>query len=334
MSNKGFFIISLDFELFWGVRDKRKIKDYKENILGVRTVIPRLLEIFNKYDIRATFAVVGFLFAKNKEELIACSPEMLPDYVNPRLSPYGDYMKTVGESADTDPFHYGPDMIDLIRKYPQHEIATHTYSHYYCLEAGQTETEFRQDLSSAIMIGLKNNVEFRSIVFPRNQCNEDYLLICLENGIKSYRGETPAWFSATKKTMRLLFIKKAFRFIDSYLNISGHNTFDLEKISAKKPYNLPGSRFLYPSERKNTFSKIRVARIKKSMTYAAKRNVVYHLWWHPHNFGKNVDSNLKMIEEILNHYTFLHQKYNFTSLNMKGISEYIDEISDKQNLLK
>ena len=329
MSNKGFFIISLDFELFWGVRDKRKIKDYKENILGVRTVIPRLLEIFNKYDISATFAVVGFLFAKNKEELIACSPEILPDYVNPRLSPYGDYMKTVGESAETDPFHFGLDMIDLIKKYPQYEIATHTYSHYYCLEAGQTEIEFRQDLSSAIIIGLKNNVEYKSIVFPRNQCNEDYLLICLANGIKSFRGETPTWFSGTKKIRRLLFLKKALKFIDSYLNISGHNTFDIEKISAKKPYNLQGSRFLYPSERKNTFSKIKVARIKKSMTFAAKRNLVYHLWWHPHNFGKNVDSNLNMIEEILNHYAFLNKKYNFTSLNMKGLSEYIDEISDK-----
>src|SRR5450631_2733915 len=32
----GAFVISLDFELMWGVRDKRTIADYGRNILGVR----------------------------------------------------------------------------------------------------------------------------------------------------------------------------------------------------------------------------------------------------------------------------------------------------------
>lgn len=34
----GAFVISLDFELMWGVRDKRTIADYGRNILGVRRV--------------------------------------------------------------------------------------------------------------------------------------------------------------------------------------------------------------------------------------------------------------------------------------------------------
>jgi hypothetical protein len=66
------------------------------------------------------------------------------------------------------------------------------------------------------------------------------------------------------------------------------------------------------------------------MSYAAKRNLVYHLWWHPHNFGKNLDSNLNMLTEILNHYTYLNKKYNFTSLNMKGLSDIIDGLPVKQ----
>ena len=35
----GALVISLDFELLWGVRDKRTIADYGPNILGVRKAV-------------------------------------------------------------------------------------------------------------------------------------------------------------------------------------------------------------------------------------------------------------------------------------------------------
>ena len=44
----GKFVISLDFELMWGVRDKRTINDYGQNILNVHQVIPQTLELFRK----------------------------------------------------------------------------------------------------------------------------------------------------------------------------------------------------------------------------------------------------------------------------------------------
>jgi hypothetical protein len=39
MKDSGAFVISLDFELLWRVRDKRTIADYGANILGVRRAI-------------------------------------------------------------------------------------------------------------------------------------------------------------------------------------------------------------------------------------------------------------------------------------------------------
>jgi hypothetical protein len=38
-----FFTISLDFELFWGMRDITTLKDYGSNILGGREAIPKIL---------------------------------------------------------------------------------------------------------------------------------------------------------------------------------------------------------------------------------------------------------------------------------------------------
>ncbi|WP_170829097.1 MULTISPECIES: hypothetical protein [Pseudoalteromonas] len=58
------------------------------------------------------------------------------------------------------------------------------------------------------------------------------------------------------------------------------------------------------------------------MTYAAKHNEIFHLWWHPHNFGVNLDKNIDMLRAVLQHYIYLNKKYGMRSLNMEGVSEY------------
>ena len=42
--NYGNFVISLDFELFWGVKDSKTLSEYRENLEQVHTVIPKTLE--------------------------------------------------------------------------------------------------------------------------------------------------------------------------------------------------------------------------------------------------------------------------------------------------
>jgi hypothetical protein len=86
--------------------------------------------------------------------------------------------------------------------------------------------------------------------------------------------------------------------------------------------NIPGSCFLRPYNRKLSFlESLRISRIKNEMTAAAKKNAVYHLWWHPHNFGKDMDKNFAGLEKILDHFSTLNSKYGMQSLNMKEIYE-------------
>ena len=47
------------------------------------------------------------------------------------------------------------------------------------------------------------------------------------------------------------------------------------------------------------------------MTFAAKTGSNYHLWWHPHNFGKDLEANLKFLEKILQHYIIFSIFLNF-----------------------
>ena|GEM_PF-6961988 len=56
------------------------------------------------------------------------------------------------------------------------------------------------------------------------------------------------------------------------------------------------------------------------MTYAAKHNKVYHLWWHPHNFGINQDQNFAFLEKILKHYDYLNKRYGFFSITMSDLA--------------
>ena len=85
--------------------------------------------------------------------------------------------------------------MSLINKTKGQELACHTYSHYYCNEEGQTIQQFDEDLKSAQIISKKNfNVELKSLVFPRNQINKDYLDIVINNGFKVVRSNPNVWF--------------------------------------------------------------------------------------------------------------------------------------------
>ncbi|WP_306120529.1 MULTISPECIES: hypothetical protein [unclassified Roseitalea] len=74
----GAFVISLDFELLWGLRDQTDRKSYGDAIMGGRAAIPRMLDMFDRFDIRATWAIVGLLFCRDKDELLEVSPPESP----------------------------------------------------------------------------------------------------------------------------------------------------------------------------------------------------------------------------------------------------------------
>lgn len=320
----GKFVISLDFELMWGVRDKIDKKTYGENILGVQKVIPGLLKMFRKYGIRATFSTVGFLFFETREELLANIPGIKPQYSDSNLSPYNGYIQQLDTDTERDLYHFAPNLIKEIQKYPEQEIGTHTFSHYYCLEPGQTIETFKEDLKSAITIANKYNISLTSLIFPRNQFNDEYLKTCLEMGIYCYRGNEHSWIYKAMKGENESYFRRAFRLIDAYVNLSGHNCYADQYLKSKMPVDIPSSRFLRPfSNKTRILDGLRLHRIKTGMTFAAKNNLTYHLWWHPHNFGVNQNENFDFLEKILTHYHFLNARFNFQSYTMSELANKI-----------
>jgi peptidoglycan/xylan/chitin deacetylase (PgdA/CDA1 family) len=321
----GYFVVSLDFELHWGVFDKKSVADYKENLENVKLVIPRLLELANTYQIKLTFATVGFLFAEDKEELIKNNPELLPTYTNSKFNPYKN-LDIIGDNEAEDEFHYASQLINSIKQAKNHEIGTHTYSHYYCLEDGQTNEQFEADLVAAITVASKKDISIKSIVFPRNQVNADYLDICVKHGITSYRGvEKRRIYNTLDRDFNKKQSTRALRLIDTYVNLTGYNTYNLIDLNTTKNItNIPSSNFLRPySKSLKIFEPLKISRVKKAMSYAAKNNEMFHLWWHPHNFGKHMDENFKGVESIFKHYEYLNNTYKFDSVTMQELASLV-----------
>lgn len=324
--NNGLFVISLDFELMWGVRDKKTVEEYGDHILNGKIAILEMLKLFSKFKVKSTFATVGFLFHNDISELLKEFPSHLPNYRNEKLDPYNSIQNKTEHYKNNHSYYFCPELIGQVMESESHEIATHTYSHYYCLENGQSTKEFEADIIKAKKIANSYGIELKSIIFPRNQYSSVYLRICMKHGIENFRGNEEHFAYKSSNQKGQTYFKRIVRLIDTYFNISGHHCSDLLKNSTNKPINIPASRFLRPYSKKlNFLEKLKVNRIKKSMTYAATNNKIYHLWWHPHNFGSDLTENLKMLEEVLNHYSFLNQNCGFQSCTMKEVGELISQ---------
>jgi peptidoglycan/xylan/chitin deacetylase (PgdA/CDA1 family) len=310
----GTFIISLDFELHWGAAEKWDLNVKKGYFDATRKSIPVVLALFKKYDIHATWATVGFLFAKDKAQLLEFCPKERPSYHNKTLSYYSLIDNNeVGTDENDDPYHYAPSLIAAILKTPNQELGTHTFAHYYCNEPGQTKVQFAADLQAVQAIAKANfNVGLQSLVFPRNQFNSDYLAVAKENGIETVRTNPDVWFWKTEAKFAAL--ARAF---DTLLPISGTLTFEQPQVSANGITMIPASRFLRPFTEKEKFIRgLKMSRIKSEMLHAAKCNRCYHLWWHPHNFGYSTERNLEDLEEILKYFELLKGQFGFESATM------------------
>lgn len=317
------FIISVDFELFWGVLNTRTISNYGKNILGARSAIPGLLKLFETYEVRSTWAVVGMLLFDNKTDLIKNFPEEKPTYRGELLSPY-DRIGEIGSCERDDPYHYGRSLAELIVETPGAELASHTFSHYFCLAAGQTAGQFRSDLQASVnAIGRMTDAP-RAIVFPRNQVNVEYLPICCDLGFEVYRGNPNHWaYNESGKNVKLS-MRRIFRGMDTYIPLSGHNGFgQLEAVfggsggGSRRMVDAPASRFFRPTiKMSGVGDALRRRRIKVSMDAAFESGLSYHLWFHPHNFGANPEENLNALEDILRHFSKIRETNGVQSRTM------------------
>ena len=312
---QGSFIISLDFELHWGVRDLVSVSEKKDHFLRARDAIPEALRIFKEHEVHATWATVGFLFARNKRHLVDHLPELRPKYTKRRLDPYS-FLDEIGEDERSDPLHYAPSLLHVIAEVPGQEIASHTFSHYYCLEDGQTEQAFEADLRAAAAIGEPFGKVTEALVFPRGQYNPAYNSALRRLGVRTYRIPPAFYPCRPRRSDEENLAQRGLRLLDSYIPIGGSYG-DKPSPDSSGAIPLRAGLFLRPYSRsRRQLEPLRMHRIKRAMRDAAQRGRDFHLWWHPHNFGASTSENLAMLGAVLREHRSLRDRHGWPSRNM------------------
>jgi peptidoglycan/xylan/chitin deacetylase (PgdA/CDA1 family) len=326
----GAMVISLDFELLWGVFDKVGSKVDTDYFVRTRGLIPRMLDLFEKYGIQVTWATVGMLFAENEEEWKVYQPKQVPSYRNLHYSAY-DWSENNGLNQEC---HFAPDLIKLIQNCPGQEIASHTFAHYYTLLRGQTPQQFQDDLRAAQKIaGDKFGIKLKSLVFPRNHVNLLYMDLCYQEGFEQVRINPPTWYWQEAQHEGVL--KKIFRSADCFFPIGKTSSFKATDTFHwnDQVWMIPASRILKPYQKANHISNtLRIKRIKSEIKTASRQHSIYHLWWHPHNFALDPESALKELEHLLQYFKQLHETNGFESLSMEGLGHKLNRIKKSKNL--
>ena len=313
------FVVSLDFEQAWGMEASKAYGSERASIVGARLAIPAILEIAERYGVRCTWATVGLLFFDDLDELLNSLPEIRPNYTDPTLSAY-HRIHEIGRNEKEDGLHFGRSMIGLIRDCPGQELASHTFSHYYCLEDGDDALAFEADLAAARNAAASVGAELKSIVFPRNQLRHSYLSVCDSAGYRCYRGNQRSHLHQARPRADEKFWSRLVRGADAYVPVArtretNHPLHDGNMI------DVAASRFLRPASSSAFLNRLQLRRIKNEMTDAARQNGVFHLWWHPQNFGCNTDLNLLMLAAIFEHFRRLANDYGMVSKTMNALAE-------------
>jgi hypothetical protein len=87
--------------------------------------------------------------------------------------------------------------------------------------------------------------------------------------------------------------------------------------------DIPASRFLRPVRRNAALERLRLWRITTAMETAARHRTLFHLWWHPHNFGVDLQENLAFLRDILDHFRTLQDRYGMRSMTMAALADEV-----------
>lgn len=277
-------VISLDFELRWGVADKLpdSPEPYRRNLEGEPEAVHGMLDYFGREKIGATWATVGALSCSGWDEYFDRAPPP-PAYEDPREGFKRSWQKLDPQGR----LHFAPDAVAAIAKAPGQELGSHTFSHICFREAGCSPADVLADSQAvARAFGEKYGTTPTSFVFPRNQVSQTETL--RQAGIERWRAnpKVSCW-NATRREEQSRLVR-GMRLIDSLAPIGSRRALSRE-MRASYLVRFPLNERMW---------RLHLGRIRRD----ARRLVAgetLHLWWHPHNLGANVEANLRRLGELV-----------------------------------
>lgn len=259
---KGAFTISIDLELAWGVWDKLS-PAYIERCAAVeRPVVRRLLDLFSRHELPATWATVGSL-----------------------LEPW------TGSGPGPAEIWSAPDLVEQIRKDPRQEIGSHSFAHVYFAEIDRAAAT--EDLARAREVHARHGLPFETFVFPRNQVAHVDLLAAA--GLRVFRSRDAGWHIAVARLDRRL--GKLANFADKVIPV----TSTVAPRPHPGVVELPSSMLLFGRNGPRRFlpAELVYRKARRALEDAARSRRLFHLWFHPSNFYWETETQLDLLARIL-----------------------------------
>lgn len=277
-------VISLDFELRWGVADRLAgdVNAYRRNLEGEPDAVLAMLELFDREQVGATWATVGALACAGWDEYFAIAPPQ-PNYANKQLGVRRDWQ-------DLDPtgrLHFAPGIVRAVAAAPGQELASHSFSHIYMQEAGCLAADVEADsMAVARLFHERFGVAPTSFVFPRNQVGHVEAL--QRTGIRRWRlNPTVSYWNAVRRDQQRKFVR-ALRLFDDV--VAGE--------SRRAPASEMRASFLVRFPLPDRAWKLHLSRIRRDARRLQPGETL-HLWWHPHNLGADVRRNVRRLSDLI-----------------------------------
>ncbi len=284
-NTKGTFIVSIDYEYAWGYADAYLDEEDLERIRNEAAITKRLLALFEKHNIPATWAIVGRLL---------------------------DSKDGTRDSAWFD----SEGLIPRIRSSSaSHEIGSHSYAHilYDCSDTSRAE----EDIRNAKRVHGEHGLPFSSFIFPRNK--EKHHDILAKSGIKCFRGGSKKWYDFLP-----YFLWPLGRGIDYWLPtartvVATQHESDLLNIpDSMLLVSRKGVQRLLPKQQA-------LRKISHGIMKAGERKEIFHLWFHPSNFSHDTETQFEIFDAILARAAALRKEGNIDIITMGDYAAQISK---------
>lgn len=298
MQDRGTFTVSIDLELAWGVCERDIRESMRRKLELEREIVQRILGLFSKYQISATWAVVGHLLSP---ECRWASGRVHPEICRPIVKGskqdwFFQHPKERGHRL-----WYGGDLVKLIRDAsPDQEIGSHSFCHIPFDEEATNPDAVAADIEMAKRAHDALDLPFRTFVFPRELVG--YRELLAKAGICVYRGRDDRWFYSVPRwldSMPFGPFHRVLRFISFLVPVAPRTV--RAQVDDVGMVNVPGSMLLIGRGglRRLIPSRNLINMGVAGLTRAVQRKEIFHLVFHPSNFADRMQEQLRVLESIL-----------------------------------
>jgi len=263
----GKLTISIDLELAWGVWDHLTPDDLRLAETTERTICAALIDLFDRHQVPATWAVVAALL----------------DEASAKARP--------GPKA----CWFAPDIVErLLKNTAGHEIGSHSGRHIYFDTADPAEA--RADLEFAKAVHRAHGLAFESLVFPRGAAG--HLATVADLGLKVFNAADVGWVEGARRFGRRA--GQAANLLDKLLPVPPQSAF-AERCGPL--IHIPKSMLLMGRNgpRRWVLPAVTRAKLRAGLRRAQETGGIFHLWFHPSNFYFRRDEQLATLDWFLAH---------------------------------